>query len=169
MQRRAFVTSCAAAAAFSLVPLTSAAQAPVQRVPVSRLVFGVRSYLSLWEIEAVFEDAELRCYAELAVDWTNSHLEFEDGRQLAVIEGDEIVTEMDYDLSVAWLETTMWGALVHATFALSFNWDPGGPLLSERLDEFWALKARAEAHHDRSLNWLMEEAERRYEIGTVER
>lgn len=141
------------------------------RYPISKVVDGVDCWLGQWKIRSSFEDQELRAYVEMSLDWVNGHLEHEDGRQVAELVDGEIVTEMDGEMLEWWLEAVHWGALVHATFALTLNWDEtmhANPQLRGRLEDTRGFKGEAELAFDASLQKFMHEAECRYEIATLD-
>jgi len=165
MDRRTFVKTVGVGAAVLLVPFSASAS---QSIQVERVMRPVRAWLDAWGIEDQFEEFELRSYLEMGVDWANAQLEHEDGRQLAELGGDEIVTEMDGELLDTWLGVVRWHALAFATFALSFNWDQEGRLLVGRRDEILLLKDKAAAQCEVAIERFMTEADRRFEIATVE-
>lgn len=97
----------------------------------------------------VWEDYELLCYLELSLDWFNS----------LPPETESIRTLNDLcQRKPVWRTFILWGAVVHALFALSVNWvhdefdySIGGISLSiERSSKYESLKQNAEGQLDKA-------------------
>jgi hypothetical protein len=97
----------------------------------------------------VWEDFELLCYLELSLDWFNS--------LPPETEGIRTLNDLCQRKPV-WRTFILWGAVVHALFALSVNWvhdefdySIGGISLSiERSSKYESLKQNAEGQLDKA-------------------
>jgi hypothetical protein len=97
----------------------------------------------------VWEDHELLCYLELALDWFNS--------LPPETEGLRTLNDLCSRKPV-WRTFILWGAIVHAMFALSTNWvhdefdySIGGISLSlEKSSKYESLKQNAEGQFDKA-------------------
>lgn len=167
MQRRTFVTSCAALGAASLLPAgANAREVKPSRATLESLLVPVRTHLREHGIEDRFEEDELRCYLECGIDMANAVAQLEDGGPIAEVRGDQIESALDRWSFDAWLGMVQWATLVHATFSLSLNWDSEGRMLPGRDAEAQALTEKAERMYEACEEWFFHEVERRYEIAT---
>jgi len=97
----------------------------------------------------IWEDHELLCYLEMALDWFNSFP--------PETEGIRTLNNLCQQ-KPAWRTFILWGAAVHALFALSINWvadefdySIGGISLSiEKSSKYESLKQNAEGQFDKA-------------------
>ena len=97
----------------------------------------------------IWEDHELLCYLEMALDWFNSFP--------PETEGIRTLNNL-CQIKPAWRTFILWGAAVHALFALSINWvadefdySIGGISLSlEKSSKYESLKQNAEGQFDKA-------------------
>ena len=169
MNRRSFVKAVGLGAGGALASLALPATAQAFSVPeisMELLLRRVRYCLGYWKVVDRFEEDELREYIKCSIDWANAHLEYEDGRQLVEVNEDKLENHMEDELVLPWIEAIQWGALAHATFALEVNWmacdDP-----AEFREKARYLNVKAAAHHDKAIEWLMQEAEQVYELRSL--
>jgi hypothetical protein len=97
----------------------------------------------------IWEDHELLCYLQMSLDWFNSFPPETEG-----------ISTLDRLCSIkpTWRTFILWGAAVHALFALSLNWvadefdySIGGISLSiEKSSKYESLKQNAEAQLDKA-------------------